>query len=267
MTESLISKIQQMGSLILRPLVRMLLKHGVSHRTLEQQVRHIFVSEAASMLRDRGTKPTVSSLAVLTGLSRKEVKRILEADFDGLAEETVSRNRIVRTLSAWCNHEDFSTDGLPNPLLNEGEGGFSELVKRFSGDMTPAAMLAILLHSENVVQVNGRLQLQKKEYLPLETSHERLMLFGTDTSELMGTIERNLECSSSERWFQRKVSSHLLDKNAVEEFRAMSNQKSMDLLEYYDHWLSKHELQENDPNAKYVAVGIYYTETQHEDSV
>ena len=264
MSDSLILKIQQMSSLILRPLVRLLLKHGVSHRTLEQQVRHIFVSEAEELLRDRDTKPTVSSLAVLTGLSRKEVKRILETDFKGIAEETLSRNRVVRTLSAWCNHEDFSSEGAPNALATEGENSFAELVRRFSGDMTPAAMLATLLHSENVIQINGRLCLQKKEYLPLETSHERLMLFGTDTAELMGTIEHNLENSNDNRWFQGKVSSHLLHRDAVPEFRALSNRKSMEMLEYYDYWLSKHEVEEGDPNGSYVAVGIYYTQNQGE---
>jgi len=265
MTDSLIHKIQQMSSLLLRPLVRLLLKHGVSHRTLEQQVRHIFVSEAAELLKDRDARPTVSSLAVLTGLSRKEVKRIIESDFRGIAEETVSRNRVVRTLSAWCNHEDFSRDGVAKVLPAEGEGSFAELVRRFSGDMTPAAMLAILLHSENVIHTSGGVTLQKKEYLPLETSHERLMLFGTDTAELMGTIEHNLETTGDQRWFQRKVSSHLVPKQAVVEFRHLSNRKSMELLEYYDHWLSQRETSDADSDAAYVAVGIYYTQTLKEE--
>jgi hypothetical protein len=259
MPDKLFTTMQQVSALVLRPLVRLLLKHGVSAQALEAELRAVLVSEGASMLEKQNQKATVSAIAVLTGLSRKEVKRLQDLQRQDIIEEVDSRNRVVRTISAWCNEASFSTDGNPRVLPLSGEDSFSELVRRFSGDMTSSTMLQTLRNAGNVETSGDRVTLVKKEYLPLATSSERLMLFGTDVSELMETIEHNLDGAYPVR-FQRKVSNHLVNRDAIAEFVALSNQQSMALLERYDTWLSEHEVEEDDPNAEYVAVGIFFAQ-------
>jgi hypothetical protein len=266
--------VKTMALKILRPLVRMLIRQGVAHRTLEDYVREAYVLEGEEELLGNGGKVTVSSLAVLTGLSRKEVKRIKDSAADGEEGDAAQRHRIVRLLGAWSNHPDFSENGEGRALPIQGEQSFTELVKRFSGDMTPVSTLSLLEQSGNVLRVGDELFLIKKHYLPVQTPTQQLALFGTDVNELMQTIIHNLSSKHQERWFQRKVSNAQVSVDALAAFKQYAAEKSMALLEDYDEWLSKHEIsnqaqRESDPQgeaAAYVTVGIYYLETPKQES-
>jgi len=266
--------VKRMALKILRPLVRMLIRQGVAHRTLEDYVREAYVLEGEEELLGNGGKVTVSSLAVLTGLSRKEVKRIKDSAADGEEGDAAQRHRIVRLLGAWSNHPDFSENGEGRALPIQGEQSFTELVKRFSGDMTPVSTLSLLEQSGNVLRVGDELFLIKKHYLPVQTPTQQLALFGTDVNELMQTIIHNLSSKHQERWFQRKVSNAQVSVDALAAFKQYAAEKSMALLEDYDEWLSKHEIsnqaqRESDPQgeaAAYVTVGIYYLETPKQES-
>ena len=266
--------VKRMALKILRPLVRMLIRQGVAHRTLEDYVREAYVLEGEEELLGNGGKVTVSSLAVLTGLSRKEVKRIKDSAADGEEGDAAQRHRIVRLLGAWSNHPDFSENGEGRAPPIQGEQSFTELVKRFSGDMTPVSTLSLLEQSGNVLRVGDELFLIKKHYLPVQTPTQQLALFGTDVNELMQTIIHNLSSKHQERWFQRKVSNAQVSVDALAAFKQYAAEKSMALLEDYDEWLSKHEIsnqaqRESDPQgeaAAYVTVGIYYLETPKQES-
>src|SRR6056300_1457795 len=260
--------VKAMALRILRPLVRMLMRQGVAHRTLEDYVREAYVLEGEKQLISNAGKVTVSSLAVLTGLSRKEVKRIQDSADSGEEGDTAQRHRIVRLLGAWANHPDFSENGEGKTLPIHGERSFTELVKRFSGDMTPMSTLTLLEQSGNVLRAHDEVALLKKHYMPVQTSTQQLALFGSDVSELMDTILHNFSAPHKDLWFQRKVSNLNVRLNALEKFRKYSSTKSMALLEDYDEWLSKHEQSADDDSSEsaYVSIGIYYLEKPEGES-
>ncbi len=247
---------------LLRPLVRVLLGHGVSHGAFAEVSRQAFVEEGFAHMARSGKRPTVSGVAALTGLSRKEVKRINESDIDSLGDAAQRRNRAIRVISGWVNDPDFCSDGKPERLpLDAEKGGFAELVKRYSGDVTPAAMLSLLEESGNVSVAEGEVRLKKIAFIPMSTPLDKLNILGTDAGELIGTIGHNIMAEPSDRLFQRKVSNTLVRRDALDEFRAFSNRRSQELLEEYDTWLSEHEVDnQTDEKAAYVAVGIYYVE-------
>lgn len=247
---------------ILRPLVRVLLKHGVSHGIVAELCRQAFVEEGFEHMARAGRRPTVSGVSALTGLSRKEVKRLSETDGSSLQIAEKRRNRAIRVISGWVNDKQFQSDGEPAALPLEGSGAsFAELVRIHSGDVTPAAMLSLLEDSGNVRVDNGKAVLKKKAFIPLDTSLDLLNILGTDTAELIDTISHNMMAAPEERLFQRKVSTSLIDREALPEFRELSSRRSQALLEEYDAWLAEHEItdQENQESA-YVAIGIYYVE-------
>jgi len=249
---------------LLRPLVRVLLDHGVAHGAFADLSRQVFVEEGFAYLERSGQRATVSGVAALTGLSRKEVKRLRELDPDGAGESAQRYNRAVRVISGWVNDPRFSCEGVPLDLsLENGPESFAELVRDYSGDVPPAAMLALLQASGNVLVDDGEVTLVERAYIPMSTPLDRLNILGTDSAELIGTIGHNLRAEPDGRWFQRKVSNALVRRDAVEDFRALSNRRSQELLEEYDAWLSEHEVDEPEHQgdmAAYVAVGIYYVE-------
>ena len=62
---------------LLRPLVRILLRNHVSHRTFAELAKRVYVEVANIEFGIPGKKQTVSRIAILSGLTRKEVQRLL----------------------------------------------------------------------------------------------------------------------------------------------------------------------------------------------
>lgn len=262
MDDSTQSIINESAMKILRPLVRVMLRNGVSCGSFEEQVRKAYVDEAFALGKKNQQKTTVSSVSAQTGLSRKEVKRLNELEQAHRPDIERKYNRAVRVISGWVNDNSF-IDELENPKilpLTDEEGSFAALVKQYSGDITPKAMLDLLLKAECVKVEDNKVHLIKLAYVPGKDSVEIIRILGTDTSELLNTIDHNLIDEAGNKRFQRKVSSALLNKNATEEFKKLSYKKSQALLEELDAWLTQNEVEPEDKNAQYVSLGIHFYE-------
>jgi len=247
---------------ILRPLIRVMIRNGVSSGSFEELVRKAYVDEAFCLGKNSGTKTTISSVSAQTGLSRKEVKRLTESETSQNADIEQKYNRAVRVISGWTNEAAFTnSDGKAKDLsLDSADDSFSALVKKFSGDITTKAMLDLLIAAD-CVRVNGnKAQLIKQAYVPGNDSAEIINILGTDTNELITTIDHNLTAQENDRRYQRKVSTAVLHKDAVEKFKKLSNKQAQALLENLDAWISLNEVAPDDDNARYVSLGIYYYE-------
>ena len=268
MTESLHRALSAAVLRLLRPMVRLLLRHGMAYGTFAELVRKAFVDEAFEQVAESGKRPTISSVSALTGLTRKETKRMRELEFVDEEASSHRYSRAIRVISGWLTDSRYHTGaGVPAVLPMEGEeGSFSALAKEYSGDIPPAAMLSVLESSGTVVADERGITLHARAYLPSATPVEKLEILGTDVAELIATIDHNLAADPGQRYFQRKVSNVRVDPLAVDQFRALSNRKSQELLEEYHRWLTSHEIKpDNEDGAaepRYVAVGIYYTEKE-----
>lgn len=247
---------------ILRPLMRVMLRNGISCGSFSELVRKAYVDEAFEMGMKNGKKATVSSISAQTGLSRKEVKRLHELSDLHHAEVEQRYNRAIRVISGWLHDGDFiDEEGNSKKLsLNNEAPSFFELTRRYSGDITAKAMLD-LLQTANCVKVEGnQVELVKHAYVPGTDSAEIIRILGVDTQELITTINHNLTVNENKKRFQRKVSNAYLDCEKVKEFKQISRKRAQDLLEDLDAWLSNNEVDSEDENTCYVSLGIYYYE-------
>lgn len=250
---------------LLRPLVALLLRHGMAYGTFAELARKAYVDEGFAAAAASSTRPTVSAVSALTGLTRKETKRLRELVLVDDESSSQRYNRAIRVISGWVSNPRYLTDqGEPAVLPMDGsEGSFSSLVKEYSGDIPPAAMLSVLEASGSVASIPAGIGLLQKAYIPATTPLEKLSIMGKDVAELINTIDHNLTAEPGNRNFQRKVSNVLVHPDAVMAFRKFSNRKSQRLLEEYHDWLSTHEVApngESDVEPCYVAVGIYYSD-------
>lgn len=137
---------------ILRPVIRMLLRFGLSYPEFNQISRKLFVDVAMrepEFRIPRRRRQYKSRVALLTALSRKEVLRLLEAKRPVDDEELQQSNRAARVLDGWLNDPRYLNDrGEPLPLpfkAADGRRSFSQLVAEYSGDIPPRAILDELL--------------------------------------------------------------------------------------------------------------------------
>lgn len=263
MNSSKTSLISSVASRILRPLARIMLRNGLSCKEFEELVRKAYVDECINEAKISRQKVTISSVSAQTGLSRKEVKRLHEVVDDSQQERSSKYNKAVRVISGWLNDRRFSNDeNQALPLALEAETcSFAELVKDYSGDVPTVAMLKSLEAAGCVHIKDGVVHLVKHAYVPGDDSDEILNILGTDTHQLINTIDHNLQCSSDQRRFQRKVSNLALREDDVAEFKQLVHTTSQSLLETLDQWLDEHEAGD-DEESRYVSLSIFYFE-QH----
>jgi hypothetical protein len=255
---------------LLRPLFRLLLRHSVSFGAFEEMAKRVYVDVALKDFGIPGKKPTTSRVAVLSGLTRKEVQRILGQSEDE-AEEVVDRyNRAARVLTGWVRDTDFlDRKGKPRILDLEGEQGFAALVKRYSGDMPSRAVLDELVRVGAVeLRKDSRLQLVTHAYVPQRSTVDKLGILGRDVADLITTIDHNLEHGATDPRFQRKVMYVSIPVSALPAFRKLSAEHGQALLEKLDRWLAAHDVDETQasseaPHAR-VGLGIYYFEERLE---
>jgi len=252
---------------ILRPLARILLRNGIACGSFEEMVRKAYVEEAFAQARRNNTKPTISSVSAETGLSRKEVKRLTETELGDSTNTEQKYNRAIRVISGWLNDPRFSyEEGNPRALTLDSSGSsFADLIKHYSGDIPTKAMLN-LLEASNCVEVkDGLVHLVRNAYVPGSDPEEIIRILGSDTSELINTIDHNLTADDESKWFQRKVSNPRVRADKLTEFRKYSRKRSQSLLEELDTWLSQNAA-DDDTDSKYVSTGIYYNEQDTDEA-
>lgn len=242
-------------------LARTLLRNGVSYGEFDRVARKSFVDVAYRDFAPAGKKQTISNVAILTGLNRKEVKKLAELDVEQFSTGQRQYNRVVRVLGGWINDPRFlRKDGVPRDLDYEGRDSFSELVKHYSGDMPVAAMQKVLLNSANIKFTDdGRVRLMSHAYLPSNDPVEKLAILGTDTSQLIETIDHNLSAGEGDLRFQRKASNARISSGSIPEIKQFLNRKGQAFLEEIDLYLSQHE--SDDDSGVELSVGLFYHES------
>lgn len=251
---------------LLRPLVRLLLRHAVPYRAFCDLAKRVYVDVALHDFPLPNKKPSISRVSILTGLTRKDVQGLVNEPADANPEIAERYTRAARVLTAWIRDPDFlHASGKPRALASEGELSFGALVRRHSGDMPTRAVLDELLHVGAVRRRDdGLYEPIARAYVPQRGTLDKLNILGTDVADLIDTIDHNLQRGSEDPRFQRKVMYHSIDVQALPAFRRLSAVQAQALLERLDGWLAEHD---TDPDSDRgdiararVGMGIYYFE-------
>ena len=252
---------------LFRPLVRILLRNGVSYRTFADFAKWVYVDVASKEFGIKGRKQSISRVSVITGLSRKEVKRVRELPRPDDSASIERYNRAARIIAAWRRESNFlDGEGQPAPMPMEGTGAtFSELVKRFSGDVPARAILDELIRVGAVERLeDGRVCLLIRAYIPEGSDADKLHILGTDVGHLISTIDHNLKPDPIGPLLQLKVAYDNLPDEVLPEFRKLSAKRAQALLESLDRWLAKRD-RDVTPTVKgsgrnQAGLGVYYFE-------
>ena len=252
---------------LLRPLVRILLRNGVSYSTFADFVKWVYVDVASLEFGIEGRKQTTSRVSVITGLSRKEVLRVRLLPRPDDRETTEKYNRAARVIAAWRRDKKYlDAEGNPAPLpMGGSDVSFTKLVKDFSGDVPVRATLDELIRVGAVKRLeDGSVCLLTRTYVPAHSDADKLHILGTDVALLVSTIDHNLNPGSMGPFYQRKVAYDNLPDEVLPEFRKYSAKKAQLYLENLDRWLSQHD-RDDTPLVKgsgrnRAGIGIYYFE-------
>lgn len=225
---------------VLYPLVKLLLRFGFPFAAFADVARKVYVDVAVEQFQLPGRKQSDSRIAVLTGLTRKEVKR-LRAAHARLDQDLIARhNRIHRVINGWANDPHFvAADGQPKELpLEGGTPSFQELARRYSGDI-PARAVLDELKRINVVSVTGNetVRLQRAQIHAMDAQRaELLSRLGDHAGELIRAIEQGFERDEGTPAPTRMVIVDTTERAEIEDLRAFAQGRSQALLDELEAW-------------------------------
>jgi len=249
---------------MLQPMARMLLRYEVSHSEFAELAKRAYVDAVYKYFSIPNRKQTYSRVAVLTGLSRKEVVRLSQLDDEQLPEQKGPLNRAKRVISGWMRDEEFlDENNEPKKLPLRGEqGSFENLVAKYSGDITARAILDELIRVGAVEKTDaGLVELRHLGFVPGKSEAEKIDVLSTHTTDLLNTGFHNLTHGESDARFQRQVTYSEIPEQVVKEFEQYSRKRSMELLREFDRWLAdkKHTIKaEPEEKTGRVGFGIYF---------
>jgi len=233
---------------VARPLVRILLRYGVPASALQEIVRKAYVDVAYEEFSLPGKTQSLARVSVLTGLNRKEVARLHKmAPIDESDDQW--RTRAGRVLARWFVDEEFlDKKGDPLDLVFSGESpNFSDLVKKYSGDMYPRAIADELLRLGLIEEVRGFMRMTHRGYVPTSDPAMVIDLLGLDTAQFIETIDHNIEAGANAKLMQLCAVSDSLPAEHVQRFLQQTRRNAQQLIENTAEWLERHE---DEPDSK-----------------
>lgn len=233
---------------LLRPLARIMLRHGLSTYDFARIANIAFVRAAGDILREQGKPVSFSRVSAITGLHRHVVSDIVNSpDSGGRDEDTdkdYRRNRLARVLTGWYESPRYTDDnGRPLPLQAEGpQPSFASLVREFSGDIYPGIILDELREVGAVdVLADGRIRSLSRRYTSGGADPAALQHLGNIARDVFNTLEHNLASPPELRHYEDTVVSLHLDRAALPLFRRLLRERGAAFLEDLEGWVAEHE--------------------------
>ena len=252
-----------------RPFVKRLLAHGVPFGWVERRLRELFVevAEAEFALPDR--RPTDSRITVVTGINRKEVRRIRAAEGGAPDRGTFSMNHATSLIGRWTSDPTTSDRrGRPRPIPYRSKRGpsFMKLAQRVTTDVAPGVLLEQLVASGAVEVLEGNvIALRTPAFVPRARSAQQLEILAEDPRELIETILRNALGETGEKLLQRKVYYDNFGADAAADIRMLARREGERFLARIERLLARHDRDRNPKAAggarHYAGVGVYFFES------
>jgi len=147
---------------LLRELAIALVPRGVTPKQFSELAAYAFADAAATVSQLRNGRVNQSRVAVLTGLRRAEVRKLLAGRLHAVKRRTTHQSTIETVLAGWFTDKHFvGTSGGPKSLpVSKGPGSFVNLVKKYGGDVPPRAVLDELCRLRIVKQVRHQVRIR-----------------------------------------------------------------------------------------------------------
>ena len=220
---------------LMRPLVRLMMQSGLTFPVLADALRRLFVEIAANDLLPDPKARTDSRISLLTGVHRKEIRRLREMPVDSVdAPDIVTL--VSQIVARWAGGAPFiDADGRPRPLVRiarEGAGpSFDELVASVTSDVRPRAVLDDLLgHGVVFMDAEDRVQLNTVAFIPRPGGEEQLFYFARNLHDHVAAAVANIGAPGAPPFLDRSVHYDRLTPAQVETLREYAREAAMRVL-------------------------------------
>jgi Family of unknown function (DUF6502) len=213
---------------LLQPMAQLMIGHGLQFGAVSELLKKAMVKAAEANFGISERSLTDSRIAVLTGVHRKDVRRLREEPALKSAADVAKPLMSIgaQVVARWISDPAYLTaDNQARPLARTprhakpGEPDFTSLVAQISQDVGARAVLEELLrlgivHSPD----NGHVGLHRNAFVPQEGVNETFHFLASNVSDHLATAVHNLqpERSTQPMLEQSAFSQNLSDDDATE---------------------------------------------------
>ena len=249
------------------------MKAGIGYREFAEISKCAFVDVATSDYGLRGRPTNISRVAVMTGLTRKEVKRIRDKISTGSVATTLRVIPPAEILDRWHSDPDYlDENGRPIFItFDEGKSSFTALVKKYGGDIPPGAMRTELKRVGAIEELdNGLLKVRQRYFRPVEQDDQLERALAQALRGLALSVNHNIGQTPDDSWVERLAYSTKIRTSDANRVRRISQDRAAEFVESIDDLFSAYETiySDNESNdvPAVVGVGVYYFEDTDSDS-
>ena len=218
----------------LRPLVKLLMKSGITFPFLVDLLKELFVDVAEKDFKLNNKEQTDSRINFLTGIHRKDVKRLRSNTYqkDSIPDSVSLGAQLV---ARWIGTSQFLDNNnnplaLPRLIKHGGEHSFEALVISVNKDIRSRAVLdewldlgIVTLDSQNRVRLNTN------AFIPEKGFDEKAWFFGENMHDHMAASSHNM-LGEKPPFLDRAVFYDQLSQQSIDELQQLSKQSGMRLL-------------------------------------
>lgn len=263
---------------LLKPLVRMAIKNGVSCPEFSTALKQAYIDVASRQLTAAGTLVTSEGIFVITSIEEREIDRMLRVDLESHEElDAQGQSPLPRVLNAW--HTDGRYTG-PYGVLRDleftqsakSEGmAFSDLAETYCPGISPRALLDELLRTGCVKEVgSGVYRALSRSYVPDPLSNESIRLVAQVVHNLCETLEVNLrpESRGGKGLMQRTVYTRTgFNSEAMKRLETHVRERGQLFVEQIDDWFANNQEREGSEGRFKTGVGVYHYVVNDEDEL
>jgi len=190
---------------VLRPLVRLLMHHGITYPALAAALKRVFLEEARRELQRRGMPITDSALTLLSGVHRRDVRTLTReprgavGSGDGTEAAPSPAPSVASEVVGRWMHERRYLDRAGHPrVLPRGKAGggepgtFDHLVEGVSRDVRPRAVLDELQRLGVAEETDDGVRLLAEGFAPRRGFDEMASLFSANVHDHVAAAVANL---------------------------------------------------------------------------
>ena len=249
--------------LVLRRIVRLMVG-TISFPALIDILKSLYVEEAEKKINRSGSKPTMSALALLTGLDTRVVSAVINKDFDITVEakNVCAENAL---LDMWANDPFFSNPETKQPVVLpiEGRGRtFQGLVLKSIGrNITIKTVLDKLLASGNIRTISDgveQVELLSIFYSPITNDRANMTdIAFIESSRVLSAAIHNMQADVDSRVPQQGRWTYRLSQYRYKEFRNEARLLLQKQIKEGEALLENFEESQKQPGQLTVGIGWY----------
>lgn len=250
---------------VMRPIVRLLLRKGMTYPFFADMLKGVFVAVASQEFRLSGAEPSDSRITLLTGVHRKDVRRLREqgGEVEAPLPEEISFG--AHLVSVWLNQAPFcASRGVPLPLPRRASAGgacsFDGLVASVSKDIRARVVLDEWRRL-GIVRLDdeGMVHLETAAFVPTRGFDEKAAYFGHNIHDHAAAAVHNLT-TAGKPFFERSVHYNALSPKGVAELESAVHRDGMNALLAFNELASSLEKRDEltvEPRQR-ITVGLYF---------